>query len=151
MNTEIMKEEEKLSLQEANIQIVTDFLKACEGFDFDKAWEYVSDDLYYRNNPFPATKTKESSKKQLKILVGALKEFKIEIHQIAANDNVVLNERSDIFISSFFHISLPVNGVFKLRDGKIYKWDDHFDFLTLVVASVKSPFIVIAKLLGKEF
>jgi limonene-1,2-epoxide hydrolase len=146
MNTENL--EDKLTLQEKNIQIVTEFLKACEDFDFDKAWGYVTDDFYYRNNPFPATKTKESSKKQLKLLVGSLKEFKVEIHQIAANGNVVLNERSDIFIGSFFYISLPVNGIFKIRDGKICQWDDHFDFLTLMIASLKSPFIVIGKLLN---
>jgi len=136
--------------QEKNIRIVTEFLQACEEKEFDKAWEYVTDDFYYRNNPFPATKTKTSSKKQLKVLVSSLKEFKIIIHHIAANGDVVLNERSDIFIGLFFHISLPVLGVFKLRDGKIYQWDDHFDFLTLMIASLKSPFVVIKKLFTQE-
>lgn len=130
------------SLEQKNTEIVNEFLSACAAKDFDKAWLLVTEDFYYRNNPFPATKTKASSKKQLKILVSSLKEFKIEIHNMAANENVVLNERSDIFVGRFFYISLPVLGVFKLRDGKIYQWDDHFDFLTLMIASLKSPFIV---------
>lgn len=133
------------SLEESNYQIITDFLKACEAKDFDSAWDFVTHDFYYRNNPFPATKTKTSSKKQLKFLVSNLKEFKIEIHNMAANGNVVLNARNDIFIGRFFYISLPVNGVFKLRDGLIYQWDDHFDFLTLMIASLKSPFIVLGQ------
>jgi limonene-1,2-epoxide hydrolase len=139
-----------LERQESNMKVVAEFFEACENFDFDGAWQYVSDDLYYRNNPFPATKTKESSLKQLKTLVASLREFKIEIHQMAANGDVVLNERNDIFIGRFFHISLPVNGVFKLKDGKIYQWDDHFDFLTLILASLKSPFIVLGKLVSKS-
>lgn len=137
-----------ISLEEKNIQIVDDFLKACADKEFDTAWQLVTEDFYYRNNPFPATKTAASSKKQLKVLVSSLREFKIEIHNMAANGNVVLNERTDIFIGKFFHISLPVLGVFKLRDGQIYQWDDHFDFLTLMISSLKSPFIVFGKWLA---
>ncbi len=138
------------SKEQQNKEIVAKFLAHCEKFEFESAWEFVSDDFHYRNHPFPGTNTKETSLKQLKILVGSLDTFIIKIHQMAADGDTVLNERSDIFIGRFFHIDLPVYGVFKLRDGKIYEWRDNFDFLTLMIASLKSPFVVISKLFGKE-
>ena len=140
-----------MSLEEENIEIVLRFLKAIEVFDYDTAWELVSDDLHYRNHPFPATHTKESSLKQLKVLFAGMHTFKCRVLHIAANDGTVLNERRETFIAHIFHIDLPVTSIFQVRDGKIYEWRDHFDFLTLMINSIKSPFFVIAKLFGKKF
>lgn len=140
-----------MSSENENIELVQRFLKAIEVFDYDAAWELVSDDLHYRNHPFPATNTKESSLKQLEMLFTGTTTFKCRVLHIACNGETVLNERWETFMSPFFHIDLPVTSIFQVRDGKIVEWRDHFDFLTLMINSVKSPFFVIAKLLGKEF
>ncbi len=140
-----------MSLAENNIQTVRTFLSHLESFDYEAAWELVSDDLHYRNHPFPGTNTQKSSLKQLKILFTGLHTFKCRVLHIAADGETVLNERRETFIGHVFHIDLPVTSIIKVRDGKIYEWRDHFDFLTLVMNSIKSPFLVIAKLFGKEF
>ncbi|MEM8594445.1 MAG: limonene-1,2-epoxide hydrolase family protein [Pseudomonadota bacterium] len=138
------------STEERNMVVVSEFLAACERFDFDAAWELVTDDFHYRNHPFPRTKIAASSKKQLSILVGFLDQFKIETHHMAADGDVVLTDRNDVFISWFCYLSLPVKGTFKLRDGKLCAWDDHFDFLTLTILGIKSPFIVLFNLFKKK-
>lgn len=140
-----------MSSEEENIQVVVKFLKAIEVFDYDTAWSLVSDDFYYRNHPFPGTRTKESSLKQLKVMFFVMNSFKCRILHIAASGDVVLNERHETFIGTLFHIDLPVTSIFTVKDGVICEWRDHFDFLTLIMNSLKSPFIVISKLFGAKY
>ena len=38
-----------------------------------------------------------------------------------------MNERTDVITTDGSSVSLPVMGVFELRDGKISAWRDYFD------------------------
>ncbi len=49
------------------------------------------------------------------------------LHQVASGD-VVMNERVDHFVlTDGRNASLPVTGVFEVKDGQITGWRDYFD------------------------
>ena len=51
-----------------------------------------------------------------------------EVLSIAENGDKVLTERVDNFVmAGGKNVSLPVMGVFQIRDGKICLWRDYFD------------------------
>ncbi len=60
---------------------------------------------------------------------------RMEIKQLAGSDDVVFSERTEHFASTDSGpdgaarepFSLPVTGVFELRDGKVSAWRDYFD------------------------
>lgn len=53
----------------------------------------------------------------------------VEVHNIASKDNVVFTERTDVGrqLDGTEIMTVPVTGVFELRDGKIARWIDYFD------------------------
>ena len=51
----------------------------------------------------------------------------IETLHLAVRDNLVLTERVDTFTVGQVVASLPVMGIFEIRDGKISAWRDYFD------------------------
>ena len=57
-------------------------------------------------------------------VLGAVREL--------ADDNLVMNERTDRFLVNGNWIELPVAGVFELRDGRIALWRDYFDLETIM-------------------
>ena len=50
-----------------------------------------------------------------------------EILNVASNDRAVFVERIDVFDMGRKQITLQVNGVFEVKDGKIVAWRDYFD------------------------
>ena len=54
--------------------------------------------------------------------------MEFRVHHIAANGNVVMTERTDVFFAGPKTIELPVMGTFEVTDdGKISAWRDYFD------------------------
>lgn len=51
-----------------------------------------------------------------------------------ASSGTILNEREDRFEIHGRWVTLPVAGVFEVRDGKISLWRDYFDRATLMDA-----------------
>lgn len=132
-------------------RLALEFIESLKRFDYDDLARRLSPDLYYRNHPFPGTHTREGGIKQLKLLFTGVKVFNPEILNIASNEDTVLMERYETFEGKFFHISFHVNGILKFRNGKIYEWRDHFDLMSCLISSIKSPFIVLYKFLKNKF
>jgi limonene-1,2-epoxide hydrolase len=53
--------------------------------------------------------------------------IEFRIRNLAADGDVVLTERVDVFVLPNKTIELPVSGTFEVRDGKIAAWRDYFD------------------------
>jgi limonene-1,2-epoxide hydrolase len=53
----------------------------------------------------------------------------VTIHNIASKGNVVFTERTDVGrqLDGTEIMTVPVTGVFELRDGRICRWVDYFD------------------------
>ena len=65
--------------------------------------------------------------------------FRVEMHNIAERDGVVLTERTDILIGPLLYLDIRVNGTFEVRDGKIVLWRDYFDVGESVLKLLAGP------------
>src|SRR5690242_2383743 len=63
--------------------------------------------------------------------------FRVDLHHIAADGLVVLTERTDYLSYRRWESAFWVCGTFRVEDGLITLWDDHFSLGNLVAASVR--------------
>jgi len=117
--------------------VVTAFLSALERFDMDEALSYAAEDITYQNVPLPPARGKRAFAKQMRGMAKYGTGFEGRIHNIAANGDVVLTERTDVLKVKGFEAAFWVCGTFEVRDGQIVLWRDYFDWTTLVAASIK--------------
>jgi len=108
-------------------QIVRDFCKAWERKDMDELVGFMTDDAVYHNIPLDPAKGHEAIKGVMAMFVPLSKEIEFKILAIAADGDTVFTERVDTFVMDGGTISLPVAGVFEVKDGKIAAWRDYFD------------------------
>jgi limonene-1,2-epoxide hydrolase len=109
-------------------ETVTAFIDCWNRFDTAGAIAMLSPDIFYHNIPMPPARG-------LAEVAGVFQQFPpftgVEwiTHNIAANGNVVLTERTDKFrLEDGRWIALPVMGAFEVgEDGKITHWRDYFD------------------------
>ena len=117
----------KPSTETSAIAIVEDFLDALEAMDTERALALLADDVTYQNYPLPADHGKPAVTKTLKRFLKLVDQFRVENHNIAERDGVVLTERTDVLIGRFVYLDIRVNGTFEVKDGKIVVWRDYFD------------------------
>jgi limonene-1,2-epoxide hydrolase len=108
-------------------QVVRDFCKAWERKDMEELVGFMTDDAIYHNIPLQPAVGHEAIKGVLAMFVPMSKEIEFKINAIAADGDIVLTERVDTFVMDGGTISIPVAGVFEVKDGKIAAWRDYFD------------------------
>lgn len=122
----------------SNEQIVRDFCAAWERRDIDELLGFFTDDAIYHNIPTDPAQGHDAIRAVMMLFVPIAKGIGFKITHLAANDDVVFTERVDSFVLDKGTISLPVAGVFEIRDGKIAAWRDYFDmqqFMTQMQAA----------------
>jgi limonene-1,2-epoxide hydrolase len=67
-------------------------------------------------------------------------DFEAVVHQLAADGDHVLTVRTDRIGHGRFRTEFPVQGTFRVSDGRIVRWDDHFSHLRLVSSLVGNLF-----------
>lgn len=107
-------------------EIVEGFIDAWNRQDFDEILETLTDDIAYHNIPMEPLHGRAAVKAYLDS-IGTFDEIDWRTLHIAANGNVVLTERVDDFVLDGRRMSIPLMGVFEIRDGKIAAWRDYFD------------------------
>ena len=108
-------------------QVVRDFCAAWERRDIDEIVGFFTEDAIYHNIPTDPAQGHEAIRGVLMLFVPMSKEIEFKIDQLAADGNVVHTERVDTFQLEKGKVSIPVAGVFEIRDGKIAAWRDYFD------------------------
>jgi len=108
-------------------QIVRDFCAAWERKDMDELLTFFTDDAVYHNIPLEPAVGHEAIKGVMEMFVPMSKEIEFKILNIAADGDTVITERVDTFVMDGGTISIPVAGVFEVKDGKIAAWRDYFD------------------------
>lgn len=111
-------------------QVVRDFCAAWEARDQQRILDAFADDGVYHNMPMQPAVGKDAIKGLLGMILAPASDVKFEIKHIVADGNVVLTERLDTFVMGGKTVTLPVMGVFEVRDGKIAAWRDYFDLAT---------------------
>lgn len=116
--------------------LINDFIAALVRRDLDLACSMVSADFEYDNVPIGKTIGPEGLRATLTGFFGMCGRIDWEvIRQVAHGDvsrGTVLNERDDRVEIHGELRSLPVAGVFEVRDGLITLWRDYFDRETLM-------------------
>jgi len=113
------------------LEIVREFVHACEAMDLDRALALCTDDIEYDNVPIPTVHGIPAVRSFLDGFLAAIDEMQWVIHREIVQDNIVVTERTDRFRAGDNWIDLPVAGVFEVRDGKIALWRDYFDLQTM--------------------
>jgi len=95
----------------------------------DDALAMLSQNVLYDNVPFPNIVGRENVRKfHAGFGIGTAFSVDWKVTAIAAAENVVLNERVDVFTHvSGKTITLPVMGTLTIDNGVITIWRDYFD------------------------
>lgn len=117
--------------------VVVALLRATESGDPDEVMKFMAPDVVWQNVPFPPARGKAVVAKQFRAMHNVLPEIEIRIHNIAANGDVVLTERTDVLGRGPFRAEFWVCGTFVVRDGKVVLWRDYYDNATFLVACLK--------------
>ena len=116
--------------------LVRDFLARLVARDIDAAAELVTDDFEYDNVPMGKSFGPEGLRRTLEPFFGMCTGIDWRIlRQTSSGDlshGTVLNERDDRVEIHGEWRTLPVAGVFEIRDGRITLWRDYFDGPTIV-------------------
>jgi limonene-1,2-epoxide hydrolase len=97
------------------------------GASADAIVDYFTEDAIYHNIPIDPVVGKEAIKATFAMFTTGVESIEFRILNVAADSNIVLTERLDVFVLPNVTIELPVMGTFELRDGKIARWRDYFD------------------------
>ncbi len=111
-----------------NIAIVKDFIAAWEAQDINRVMRFFAEDAVYHNIPMPVVSGLTDIRNTIQGFIGIGDKLVFETHHIAeSSSGAVMTERTDKFHINGQWLSLPVMGVFEMKDGKITKWRDYFD------------------------
>jgi limonene-1,2-epoxide hydrolase len=115
----------------SNDDIVRHFCSAYARLDADELIGYFAPDAVYHNIPMQPLTGHAAIHAFLADIPNQFRGLRFEtLRQVTAGD-VVMNERIDHFDLGDRSVSLPVAGIFELRDGKIIAWRDYFNLATL--------------------
>ena len=118
--------------------IVRRFITLLVSRDIETAATMVSQDFEYDNVPMGKAFGPQGLRDTLSGFFGMCTEIDWEIvRQTVSGDTnlgTVLNERNDKFEIHGRWVTLPVAGVFEIRDGLICLWRDYFGRATLLEA-----------------
>jgi limonene-1,2-epoxide hydrolase len=118
-------------------QLALEFLRCCEGEnqDVDGLTALMSDDIVWQIN-VPSWRSRigrEAARAELQrantISTGLLPGS--EIRHIASNERAVFVERVDVFRMGEKTITLHINAVLEVEDGKIVAWREYYDSVDL--------------------
>lgn len=108
-------------------QFIATFIEAWPTRDASDLMAFFSDDAVYHNIPLEAARGKEAIRATLEGFMEIGGAVDVEVANILAAGNLVVVERVDHFVQSGKRSSLPIMGIFEVRDGLITAWRDYFD------------------------
>ena len=109
------------------IDIVRRFCDTWSTGDIDAIMAFFADDAVYDNIPMEAVTGTDAIRAFIAGFSENIEKVEFRVDNVAANGDIVLNERVDIFTMPGKRIELPVMGTFEVRGGKIAAWRDYFD------------------------
>lgn len=107
--------------------VVEEMLEALKNGDTDGAVARLDDAVVWHNVGLPKVRGIRRVGKALEMLAKPGYGFDVTIHNIAADGDTVLTERTDVLIWRRLRVEFWVCGTFELRDGKVAVWRDYFD------------------------
>lgn len=110
----------------ANDQFIREFIAAWEQRDSDFIIGCFTEDAVYHAMPLDPIEGKEAIAAWVRGF-ESVTPGRLEVHHQIASDHVVMNERTDHIVLNGQPVTLPITGVFEIREGRICAWREYFD------------------------
>ena len=107
--------------------VVVRFISAWPEGDAAALASYFSDDAVYHNIPLEAVRGREAISEVLAGFMAMGGTVDVDVAHIVSDGPIVMVERVDHFVRPERTISVPMAGVFEVRNGLIGAWRDYFD------------------------
>ena len=114
-------------MSDSPTEIVKKFCDAWSANDLDALMAFFTSDAVYHNIPVNPVNGVDAIRNTIAGFTQGVDKIEFRVDNIAADGNVVLTERVDVFHLPGKTIELPVMGTFEVKDGKIAAWRDYFD------------------------
>jgi limonene-1,2-epoxide hydrolase len=114
------------------VELVRRFCGLWAEADLDAIVGSFTDDAVYHNIPIDPVVGPEAIRTFIEGFLAGVDKVTFEVRNIAADGDVVLTERVDVFEAPGRRIELPVMGTFEVRAGRIAAWRDYFDLQTFM-------------------
>jgi limonene-1,2-epoxide hydrolase len=121
-------------------ETVMDLFDALRSRDTDRAMSLLDDDIVWHNVGLPKVRGTSNVGRYMAMLAKPAFGFDVIVHNIAADGNIVLTERTDVLIWRRLRIEFWVCGTFELRDGRVAVWRDYFDTVDFMKGSARGAF-----------
>jgi limonene-1,2-epoxide hydrolase len=121
------------------IGTVNRFLDLLVAREIDAACDLLAEDVRYLNVSLPEIRGEERVRKIFRGLASGKGGvgLEIDVHRIGLDGDSVLTERTDVLIFGPVRVQIWVWGRFDVVDGRIIMWKDYFDWLNVMVATVR--------------
>lgn len=116
-------------------QTVRAFLEHLARDETDEAVSLLDPDVEWRNTAMPTFRG-DRVHQMLRDMGRRGVGFEVRWHHVAATDDTVLTDRTDVIKYSGWETSFRVRGTFTVREGRIAVWDDAFSWLELLGSGV---------------
>src|SRR5882757_3868639 len=111
--------------KEASETVVRNFLGSWQGRNLETICSGFADDAVYHNEPIEGI---AGIRAIFQGFLDAFSDAELDVLRLAAEPGLVLAERVDYFtMNDGRKITLPVTGVFEVKNGKITRFSDYFD------------------------
>ena len=121
----------------SSARVVVDFLEALAAADLGRAAELLADDAVWINVSLPTVRGRARIERLMRLGSERGARFRVHFHNVAANGDVVLTERTDAIGLGRFEQRFWVYGRFEVRDGRIAVWRDSFDWADYAMSIVR--------------
>jgi limonene-1,2-epoxide hydrolase len=118
------------------ISVVERFFGLVEQNQAASAVALLAPDVVWRNTGLPTVRGRKVGGMLLDMERRRIG-FRVDLHHVAADGDVVLTERTDHLTYRRWTSAFWVCGTFEVRDGLITLWDDHFSPGNVLGASLK--------------
>jgi len=118
-------------MSESAFDTVTRFLAAALNQDWDTATPLMTDDCEYTNVPVATVRGPTATRAVLDEFLKPTLENTFVVKNHAVNGDLLFLERVDRHRVQTGWVELPINSVFRIRDGKIAMIREYFDVMTI--------------------
>lgn len=122
----------------SNRQLVERFWQDLYRRDFDRVGEYFAPDGHYRDVPAPDAGAigPQAVAARLRLGLGPIAEIHHRVCHVVAQGDIVVTEHAEEWRwHTGERIELPFVSVHEVREGRIVRWWDYWDFNTLMSAA----------------
>jgi limonene-1,2-epoxide hydrolase len=116
-----------MSDHENPAELVRRFCAVWADGDLDAIMAFFADDAVYHNIPVAPVRGRDAIRETIAGFTAGVDKLEVRVTNLAANGDVVLTERVDVFVTGDRSIELPVMGTFEVAGGRITAWRDYFD------------------------